>query len=64
MKVTCDRDLCSGHAMCAMAAAEVFDMDDFGFNISDNKQVPPELEEKARKGVLSCPEQALTLIED
>jgi ferredoxin len=43
-------------------APEVFTIDDSGYSdIGQDKEVPPGLEDKAREGVRSCPERALTI---
>ncbi len=64
MKVIANRNLCSGHARCAAAASEFFELNDDGYVSFDEKEVPPELAQPARRGVRACPERALTLIED
>jgi ferredoxin len=42
-------------------APEVYELDDLGYNVTAVKEVPPGLEEQARKGALACPEQAITI---
>lgn len=64
MKVIADQTLCSGHARCAAVAPEFFDLNDDGYIGFDEKNVPPELEQAARRGVRACPERALTFVED
>jgi ferredoxin len=64
VKVIADQTLCSGHARCAAAAPEFFDLNDDGYIGFDEKEVPPELETAARRGVRACPERALTFVED
>ncbi len=64
MKIHVDRTKCSGHTMCAIAAAELYTVDDDGYSDVDELQVPPGLEQQARRGMLSCPERAITVTEE
>ncbi|MFQ6396280.1 ferredoxin [Nocardia sp. KC 131] len=61
MKITIDTALCSGHARCAAAAPEVFELDDSGYALPLEGEIPAGLEEAAREGVMACPERAITL---
>jgi ferredoxin len=64
VKVSVDNDLCTGHARCWSLAPEVFTIDDDGYSdIGVGKPVVAEHEEKARLGVRSCPERALSIDE-
>lgn len=65
MKILVNTAACVGHAQCHRAAPEVFPLDDNGYNtLTPLIQVPPGLEEQARRGVKACPERVLTLLED
>lgn len=64
MKVQVDKTLCSGHARCIVYGADVYQLDDLGYNATDVTDVPPALHEQARRGAAACPEGALTVIED
>jgi len=61
MKISIDTTKCSGHARCAAAAPDVFELDDSGYALPLEGEVPAHLEEAARDGVLACPERAITL---
>lgn len=61
MHVTVDRTRCVGHALCAAAAPDVFELDDDGYCATEHVEVSPDLEPQAQEGVLSCPEQAITI---
>jgi ferredoxin len=63
MKIVANHKLCAGHARCAAAAPEVFGLDDDGYIGFAEKDVPPGLEQPARRGVRACPERALTLVD-
>ncbi len=64
MKVKVDYDVCEANAVCAGLVPEVFEVDD-----QDNlyilvSEVPPELADRVRHAVRSCPKAALSLEED
>ena len=61
MKVTIDTTLCSGHARCAATAPEVFELDESGYALPFEGEIPPALEEQAREGAYACPERAITI---
>ena len=64
MKIVVDKSRCQGHATCALAAPDVFVLNDEGYNEMDPFTPLPELEAQARKGALSCPENAITIVEE
>lgn len=64
MIIRIDRSICAGHAICAMKAPDLFELDDEGFCISDGKLVPPGQEEDAETAANYCPEHAITLVAD
>jgi ferredoxin len=60
MRVTIDFDKCEGHGLCALAAPEIFWIDDEGFTqfVAD----PPESErESVTAAVQECPARAIRL---
>jgi ferredoxin len=63
MKVTVDRDLCSGDAVCEELCPEVFAIDDQGIAIVKVDEVPEELGDDVREAAESCPEDCI-YIED
>lgn len=64
MKIRVDRRLCSGHALCAARAPELYSLDEEGYCSADGVHVPSHLVERARLGARHCPEGAITLTED
>jgi len=64
MKVRIDKDVCTGHGRCYAVASEVFDADEDGYGVVIAEEVPAGLEAKARLGASTCPEGAITLVED
>jgi ferredoxin len=64
IRVSVDQEKCQGHNRCYSLAPELFDVDDYGTaSAVGDGQVPPELEEKARRAVANCPEFAITITE-
>lgn len=62
MRVSVDRERCTGHARCYAAAPEVLTIDDDGYSdIGVGREVPPGMQDAVRIGVASCPEQALRI---
>jgi ferredoxin len=61
VKVRVDQALCCGHGQCHMAAPDVFDLDEDGFNTAAGTtvEVPAEHEDAAAEGANVCPEQAI-----
>ena len=55
-----DPDLCQGHARCWEICPEVFALDDEGYAVVVQPDVPDELHPKAREAVANCPERAIT----
>jgi ferredoxin len=63
VKVYVDPERCQGHTLCAMAAPDVFTLDDVdGHATALDGEVPADLEAKAAEAVRSCPEQAISII--
>ncbi|MER7693948.1 ferredoxin [Streptomyces sp. NPDC097610] len=61
MKITIDTAACSGHARCAAAAPQLFRLDDDGYALPYDAEVPEALENAARDGETACPERAVTV---
>lgn len=62
MKVSVNTEICQGHTLCAMAAPQLFGLnDEDGHSYALSEDVPPHLEELAREAASSCPEQAITV---
>ena len=61
MRIRVDRSKCSGHALCAATAPEIYTLDDDGYSNVGELDVPPGMEDLARRGMEACPELAVTL---
>lgn len=66
MKMRIDAELCTGHGRCARFAPHVFRLDDNGFNADCGQTltIAPEYDEEAAMGMKSCPERAITIIDE
>ena len=62
MRISVDGDKCQGHQMCAIAAPELFESDEYDYShaVGDGS-VPEGLETSARRAVANCPERAVLL---
>jgi len=63
VRISVDRDKCTGHALCRAAAPGVYVLDDLGYNVTPPGEVLAELVDQAARGALSCPESAITVEE-
>ncbi|HVV08232.1 ferredoxin [Amycolatopsis sp.] len=63
MKVSLNREACTGHARCYAVAPDVYELDDDGYCALDVVEVQPAMEPQARRGAQACPEGAITVIE-
>jgi ferredoxin len=55
--------MCDAHGLCAELLPELIRLDDWGYPILDESEVPPELIGLARRAVDACPTLALILEE-
>jgi ferredoxin len=53
--------LCEAHGLCAELLPELIELDDWGYPIVDERPIPPELIEHARRAAGACPTLALLL---
>jgi ferredoxin len=65
VRVQVDRQICQGHGRCYSLAPELFEPDEVGDGVEiGDGTVAPGQEDAARRAVLNCPEQAITIIEE
>jgi ferredoxin len=64
MKIKVNREACQGHARCWSQDPDLFVIDDEGFITPGDIDVPEGRELMAKRGAKSCPERALTIVED
>ena len=61
MKLRVNPIACDGHGLCAELFPELVTLDDWGYPIVDDADVPSALESHARRAVVACPTLALSL---
>ena len=59
MKVTIDRDLCTGCELCATTCPEVFEMADDGLAKAKAEVVPAGAEDAAKEAATNCPVECI-----
>ncbi len=59
MKLLVNPIACKAHGLCAELLPEVVSLDEWGFPIVADADVPPELRAHARRAVAACPTLAL-----
>jgi ferredoxin len=64
VRVRLEKSKCVGHAQCYAVDPDLFPIDESGYSILEEHEVPPEDVELIRDGVASCPEMALVIEED
>lgn len=63
MRIRVDGAMCQGHALCAAAAQDLYTLDDDGYSNVDRLEVPAGMEDLARRGLQSCPERAISIVD-
>jgi len=64
MRVRVDSSKCQGHTLCNRVAPELFRLrEEDGHSEVIVSEVPGGLEEKARKAMRGCPEEAISIEE-
>jgi ferredoxin len=61
VQVIIDLDKCCGHARCNAVDSEIFQLDESGYALHADIDIPPGAEGKARQAVTECPERAISL---
>jgi ferredoxin len=62
MRLSVNPIACDGHGLCAELLPELVTLDEWGFPIVADQDVPPALEAHARRAVAACPTLALALV--
>jgi ferredoxin len=60
VRIDVNGEVCMGHAMCMSVAPEVYELDEFGYNRMGAFAVGDDRRDAATRGLLACPEQAIT----
>ena len=61
MRITVDPIACDAHGLCAELLPELISLDEWGFPLISDDEVPDALEALARRAVSVCPTLALHL---
>ncbi|MBW2942478.1 ferredoxin [Zhongshania aquimaris] len=64
MKIRIDKSACVGNARCANISEELFPLDDDGYIKVTEVDVPPGMEQLAKRGARACPERVIHIIEE
>lgn len=64
MRIVLDAELCTGHGRCYAVGAPFYEPDDDGYCSPPPEDVPPDLEDAARRGARNCPERAITILDE
>jgi ferredoxin len=64
MKIRVDKARCVGNARCAAVSEQLFPLDEDGYIAIEEIDVPPGMEELARKGARACPERIIIIEDD
>lgn len=62
MKVRLQPAICDGFGFCAEMLRELITLDEWGFPIVLDGEVPPQLMAAAKRAVKFCPRRALELV--
>lgn len=62
LELRVDPIACDGHGLCAELFPERIALDEWGYPIVDGGDIPPVLEQHARRAVAECPTLALRLM--
>ena len=60
MRITVDRDRCTGLGMCESIAPDVFEVDDGGVLVLHVEEVGADREQEMRDAIDACPTGALS----
>jgi ferredoxin len=63
LRLRVDPIACDGRGLCAELLPELISLDDWGYPIIHDNDVPPDLANEAREAVRICPKLALHLEE-
>jgi ferredoxin len=61
MRLRVDPIACEAHGQCAELLPELIELDEWGYPVIVDDEVPPSLEQLARRAVSACPTLALRL---
>jgi ferredoxin len=63
VKIRIDKASCVGNARCAAVSEKLFPLDEDGYIAVTEIEVPPGMEDLARRGARACPERIIVIEE-
>ena len=63
MKIKINKASCVGNARCAAVSEKLFPLDEDGYIAVEEVDVPPGMEDLARRGARACPERIIVIEE-
>lgn len=63
MRIHIELDQCEAHGRCALADADLFQLDDDGYATRAEVEIQPGSEQAAAAGAASCPMSAIRIVE-
>ena len=64
MKIRIDKAACVGNARCWAVSETLFPLDEDGYIAVTEVDVPPGMEDLARRGARACPERVIGIVEE
>jgi ferredoxin len=64
MRIVIDERLCQGHGRCYDMVDSLFHPDERGYGVATPAELDPSSLAEARIAVDSCPEQAISIVDD
>jgi ferredoxin len=64
MRIFIDPAVCTGHGLCYAVAPRLIHYDDRGYGVVRVPEVGPSEREEADRAVLSCPEHAISVVDE
>ena len=64
MKIRIDKAACVGNARCWAVSEKLFPLDGDGYIAVQEVEVPPGMEDLARRGARACPERVIEIVEE
>lgn len=63
LRITIDPVACEAYGYCAELLPEAISLDEWGYPIVENRPLPPELVDLAKRAARDCPRRAITVRE-
>ena len=64
MRIRIDSELCTGHGLCYSVAKTLIDYDERGYGVVIHPELDASTMDEARRAIMSCPEQAISIVDE